>query len=85
MGLDWRPDNEPSTDRTPRTFHLERSSPVRADADSMCVPADELPQASVGDAVVVSSDAGGDPRTGTVVDTSERDGKPFFRLDFGAS
>jgi hypothetical protein len=33
----------------------------------------------------VSSDAGGDQRTGTVVGTSERDGEPFLRVEFRAT
>lgn len=85
MGCDAIPDTEPATERTPRTWHLERSSPVRADAESMFVPAADLLEAELGDTVVVSSDAGGDQRTGTVVDTSERDGEPFLRVEFRAT
>lgn len=84
MGQDANPDTKPTTERTPLTWRLERSSPVRADAESIFVPADELSEASLGDMVVVTSDAGGVRRTGTVVDTSERDGEPFLRVEFGA-
>jgi hypothetical protein len=58
---------------------------VRAGAESMFVPAAGLPEAALGDTVVVSSDAGGERRTGTVVETSERDGEPFLRVEFRAS
>jgi hypothetical protein len=84
MRRETKPDTEPATERTRRTWHLERSSPVRADAESMFVPASELPEASLGDTIVASSESGGDQRTGTVVDTSERVGEPFFRIEFNA-
>ena len=85
MGQETKADAVPATERTPRTWHLERSSPVRADAESMFVPEADIPEAALGDTVVVSSDAGGDQRTGTVVDTSERDGEPFLRVEFRAT
>jgi hypothetical protein len=51
-------DTEPAAERTPRTRHLEHPSPVRADAESMFLPAVELPEAALGDTVMVSSGAG---------------------------
>ena len=85
MGQETRPDAEPATQRTPRTWHLERCSPVRADAESMFVPAADLPDAALGDMVVVSSDGGDDHRTGTVAATSARDDEPFLRVEFRAT
>ena len=38
---------------TARTLHLERSGPVRADAEGLFVPAVDLPGAHVGDRVIV--------------------------------
>ena len=83
MRWDATSDTEPAGDRAPRAWYLERSSPVRADAESLFVPATELPEASLGDTVVLSSNAGGDQRTGTVLDTSQRDGEPYFRIELG--
>lgn len=74
-----------ATERTHRTWRLERSSPMRADAESIFVPTADLPGAALGDTVVVSGEAAGDERTGTVVDTSARDGEPFLRIELRAS
>ena len=82
MGHESKPHTEPATERTPRTWHLERNAPMRADAESIFVPAAELSEASTGDAVVVSSHGGGDQRTGSVVDTIDRDGESYLRIEF---
>lgn len=66
---------------TPQTWELERASPVRADAESIFVPAADLPEAALGDTVVVTSHEGGETRTATIIDTSQRHGAPFFRLE----
>lgn len=50
----------------------------------MFVPVSDVPEAALGDTVVMSSESGGDQRTGTIVDTSERDGEPFVRVEFSA-
>ena len=85
MGREAQSNPEPATERTPRTWQVDRSSPVRADADSMFVPASDLPpEAGLGDMVVLSSDAGDEQRTGTIVDTGERDGERFFRVELRA-
>ena len=55
---------------------------MRDDAESLFVPAADLPEAALGDTVVVSSEADGPERTATIVGTSTRDGQPFFRLEF---
>ncbi len=71
--------------RPPRTWHLDRSAPVRADAESIFVPAADLPEAALGDTVIVTSDAGGEQRTGTIIDTSARGGELFYRLELRPS
>ena len=53
---------------------------MRADAEGLFVPARDLPDADVGDIVVVTGHEGGDERTGTIVATDERDAERFFRL-----
>ena len=55
---------------------------MRADAESLFVPAADLPEAALGDTVVVSSEADGHQRTAAIVDTSTRDGEPFLRIEF---
>ena len=68
-------------DRSPQTWHLERTAPVRADADGLFVPLADLPDAALGDSVVIRGHDGGEERTGTIAETTEHDGQPFFRLD----
>jgi transcription elongation GreA/GreB family factor len=53
---------------------------VRADAEGLFVPASDLPDAELGDVVVVRGHEGGEERTGTIVATDERDAERFFRL-----
>jgi hypothetical protein len=62
-------------------WHLERTAPVRADAEGMFVPVDELPEAQVGDSVTMSAAAGGVERAGTIAGTSEHDAVRFFRIE----
>jgi hypothetical protein len=82
MGGDSNPNTAATVERAPRTWHLERSSPMRADAESLFIPAADLPEAALGDTVVVSSEAGGHERTAAIVATSKRDGEPFLRVEF---
>ena len=72
-------------DRSPQTWHLERSAPVRADAEGLFVPASDLPDAVVGDIVVVTGDEGGEARTGTIAETRHRQRQRYIRLDFNES
>ena len=67
--------------RSPQTWHLERSEPVRADAEGLFVPASDLPDATIGDIVVMKGDEGGEERTGTIVDTRDRNVQRFYRLE----
>jgi hypothetical protein len=67
--------------RAPQTWFVQRSAPVRADAEGLFVPADDVPDAAIGDIVVVQGHAGGESRTGTIVETSEHDRQRFFRLE----
>lgn len=50
------------------TWRLERHAAVRADAESLFVPTSELPDAVIGDRIVVSGDDGGEDRSGVVVE-----------------
>jgi len=65
----------------PRTWHLERRSPVRDDAPGIFVPVDDLDGAEVGDAVVVNASDDGAERTGTIAEIMARAGDDFFRID----
>jgi hypothetical protein len=67
--------------RSPQTWHLERFAPVRADAEGLFVPCSDLPNAGVGDTVVMTSHVGGARRTGTITGTSNEGQEPFFRVD----
>ena len=64
-----------------QSWELERSAPVRADADGVFVPVGELPDAAVGDRVTLFDRSGGVDRTGTIVAAAEHDGVPFHRID----
>jgi hypothetical protein len=65
---------------SPQTWYLERTSPVRADAEGLFIPAADLPDATIGDVVIVRGNEG-DARAGTIADTTEADDEPFFRLE----
>jgi len=67
---------------SPKTWQLKRNAPVRADAEGMFVPSAELADATLGDVVVATGDAGGETRRGKVVEVVERDGEAFLRLAF---
>ncbi len=45
------------------------------------MPASDLPDATVGDIVVMKGDDGGEERTGTIVETRDRNVQRFFRLE----
>lgn len=66
--------------RAPQTWQWECPAPVRADAVSMFVPCSALPDAGVGDIIVVKGGAGSEERTGTITAMSEGDDETFFRL-----
>ena len=71
--------------RPKRSWHLERSAPVRADAEGLFVPAADLPRAELGDTVLVEGHEGGEQRVGTIAESVDRDGEVFFRLDLQPS
>jgi len=62
-------------------WHATRSSPVRADADGLFIPVDDLADAAVGDAVVVSGPDGGDTRSGVIAELTDGPERPFFRIE----
>ena len=64
-----------------QTWHLERTAPVRADAEGLFVPASDLPDATIGDTVVVTGEEGGEVRAGTIVEERDRERQRFFRLE----
>jgi hypothetical protein len=68
--------------QSPRTWQWKSRAPVRADAESMFVPCSALPDAGVGDIIIVKGDSGDEERTGTITATSEGDDETFFRLAF---
>ena len=70
----------------PRTWHLTRHATVRADAPGIYVPSQELPEASIGDVVIVEgpADEPSSRRQATVSALDSRDGVAYFRLDFAS-
>ena len=66
--------------QSPKTWQWKCPAPVRSDAESMFVPCSALPNAGVGDIIVVKGDAGGEERTGTITAMSEGDDETFFRV-----
>jgi len=71
-------------DQSSQTWHWESLAPVRADAEGLFVPTSELPNATIGDIVVVDGPELGGQRSGTITATSEADGEQFFRLKLDA-
>jgi len=63
-----------------RTWQWQSLAPVRADAESVFVPCSELPDAEVGDSVVLQGEGGQEVRTGEIVASSEGDDETFFRV-----
>ena len=65
-----------------QTWTLNRSA--RADAPGIFVPHDELPDAAVGDRVVLTAadDDGMEARAAVVAAIEARDGISYLRLDF---
>ena len=57
---------------------------MRADAEGLFVPASDLPDATVGDVVVVTGHDGGEERTATIAETRDHGREHFFRLDLQA-
>jgi hypothetical protein len=70
----------PPMDPHPHTWTLVRTAPARADAEGLFVPASDLPQARLGDTVVVTGHEGGDERVGTIVEATHEDDQDYFRL-----
>jgi len=67
-----------------RRWSVTRSSPVRADAEGLFVPVDDLADADVGDLVDVSGPDGDDARTGVIAERTESPSGTFFRLELDA-
>ncbi|MBI5089995.1 MAG: hypothetical protein HZB15_14325 [Actinobacteria bacterium] len=66
--------------RTTRTWYLERTAPVRADAEGLFLPASDLPEADVGDVVVVKGHDDATMRAGPIAATAPLDEEEFFRV-----
>ena len=54
---------------------------MRADAEGLFIPIDDLADATVGDGVAVSGPAGDDLRTGVIAELTEAPSGRFFRLE----
>jgi hypothetical protein len=69
-----------------RTWRLTRQAPVRADAPGIFVPSLDLPEATVGDLVIVDGpdEEGTVSRQATVSALDDRDGVAYLRLDFAS-
>jgi hypothetical protein len=69
-----------------RTWHLTRHATVRADAPGIYVPSLDLPEASIGDVVIVEgpADEASSIRQATVSALDTRDGVDYLRLDFAS-
>jgi hypothetical protein len=64
-----------------RTWTHERTAPVRADADGLFIPRSDLPDASVGDQVVVASAQNDQRRVGTIAEAVDDDRSPAWRVE----
>jgi hypothetical protein len=64
---------------SPQTWRWKCLAPVRADAESMFVPCSAVPDAAVGDLIVVKDETGGEERTGIITAMSKGDDEMFFR------
>jgi hypothetical protein len=62
-------------------WQVTRSAPVRADAEGVFVPVDELAGAAIGDHVVISGSGGDDERTGVIAELMDGEDQAFFRLE----
>ena len=68
-------------ERSDRRWTVTRTSPVRADAEGLFVPVEDLAGAAVGDSVVVSGPDGNDSRAGVIVEMTIAPSGQFFRLE----
>ena len=68
-------------ERPDRRWTVTRTSPVRADAEGLFVPVEDLAGAVVGDSVVVSGPDGNDSRGGVIVEMTIAPSGQFFRLE----
>ncbi len=59
-------------------WRIERHEDVREDAPGYFVPSSELPEAAIGDRVVVTAAASGQERWGTVADVLDDDERGRF-------
>ena len=64
-----------------QTWHVEYLAPVRADAEGVFVPCADLPEATVGDKVVLSGYEPGEERSGVIGGMSDDDRQRFFRIE----
>jgi hypothetical protein len=67
-------------DESPQTWTWKCPAPLRDDAESVFVPCSAVPDATVGDIVVLEAESGGEGRTGTITATSQADDEMFFRV-----
>jgi hypothetical protein len=65
---------------SPHTWEWRCLAPVRADAEGMFVPCSAVPDAGVGDSIVVKDETGGEERTGIITAKIKGDDEMYFRL-----
>ena len=65
-----------------RTWHVRRSAPVRADADSIFIPGSHAPGATIGDRIIFENDDGRQYMA-RVVEATDREGEPYLRVELG--
>jgi len=63
---------------SPARWRIERSTAMRADAPSLFVPRNDLPNAALGDVVSISGAQPGDERTGVVSELVDDDDRGRF-------
>ena len=65
-----------------RTWHVRRSAPVRADADSIFIPESDAPGATISDRIIFENEDGSE-HTARVVEATDREGEPYLRVELG--
>jgi hypothetical protein len=62
-------------------WRVTQSAPVRADAEGVFVPEDDLSGAEIGDRVIISGPHGDDSRSGVIAELTHNSDQTFFRIE----